>query len=162
MLKPINKWVLGAAVAFACPLLAGARPASAQTTNTATNTTASTTCDAATLHGTYVYAYTGYTTTSESVTRFAVAGLAVFNGDGTLQGVSTTATEGQAPAVAVSYKGTYTSKPDCTATETDTDQNGNVTHFDDFTGPAGNTISYVEVDPDVVSSGVETRQSTAQ
>src|SRR5215469_10264756 len=45
------------------------------------------TCTNATLHGTYVYAYTGCRTTGGMLTRFAVAGLAVFNGNGTSHGI---------------------------------------------------------------------------
>ena len=104
-----------------------------------------------------MYAYSGYTGTGSTLTRFAVAGLAVFRGDGTLSGVSTTANEGQPVARLVRYTGTYSVNSDCTATEIDTDQNGNISHFDDFTEPGGNKVSYVETDQNVVSSGTETR-----
>ena len=45
-------------------------------------------CNETTLHGVYVYSYTGFTGSGSSKTDFAVAGYATFNGDGTLQGVS--------------------------------------------------------------------------
>jgi hypothetical protein len=121
------------------------------------NALAANACDDSTLHGTYVFAYAGFTGAGSSATRFASAGIAVFNGDGTAHGVATTTTEGQAPASLVSYTATYSVQPDCTAKETDTDKNGVVTHFDDFTGPLGNTISFISTDPNVVSSGSETR-----
>ena len=148
----LKKTCLVATVALAWPLLANSQPAPGNT--------AKTTCDATTLHGVYVYAYTGFTT-SGRITRFAVAGWAIFNGDGTLQGVSTTVTQGQT-ASQVPYTGTYTVNSNCIVAETDTDQNGNVTHYDDFTAPDGNKISFVETDPNVVSSGSETRQSEVQ
>lgn len=115
------------------------------------------TCRNATMHGTYVYAYTGYTVAGNTLTSFAVAGLAVFNGDGTSHGVWTTTTEGQPTTRLSTFQGTYSVNSDCSATETDTDQNGNVFHYDDFTGPGGQEVSFVETDPDVVSSGTETR-----
>jgi hypothetical protein len=115
------------------------------------------TCSNATMHGTYVYAYTGYSGTGSTLTRFAVAGLAVFNGDGTSHGVWTTAAEGQPVARLMKFHGTYSVNSDCSATETDTDQNGNVFHYDDFTRPGGEEISFVQTDPNVVSSGTEAR-----
>jgi hypothetical protein len=115
------------------------------------------TCNNATLRGTYVYAYTGYSGTGSTLTRFAVAGLAVFNGDGTSHGVWTTATEGQPVARLGTFQGKYSVSFDCSATEVDTDQNGNVYHYDDFTGPGGKEISFIQTDPNVVSSGIESR-----
>ena len=151
MLKAVTKWPLFVTVGLICPMLTFSQIAKSADIKT--------TCDNATLYGTYVYSYSGYSGTGSTLTRFAVAGLAVFNGDGILHGVSTTATEGQPVARLVTYTGTYAIKPDCTATETDTDQNGVVSHFDDFTNPSGDTVSYIETDPNVVSSGFETRRS---
>ena len=115
------------------------------------------TCSNATMHGTYVYSYTGYIGTGGTLTRFAVAGLAVFNGDGTSHGVWTTTIEGYPIARLGTFRGRYRVNSDCSATETDTDQNGNVFHYDDFTSPGGEEISFVETDRSVVSSGTETR-----
>jgi hypothetical protein len=145
-MKAVTKWLL-----FVTALLTFA-----QTANSADRADR-TTCNNATLHGTYVYSYSGYSGAGNTLTRFAVAGLAIFHGDGTLNGVSTIATEGQPVAQLVTYTGTYTVKPDCTAKETDTDQTGAVSHFDDFTDPSGDKISFVQTDKDVVSSGSETR-----
>ena len=86
----------------------------------------------------------------------------VFEGDGNEHGVSTTTTEGQPVASFVTFTGKYNVNPDCSATETDTDQNGVVTHFDDFTGPGGASVSYIATDPNVVTSGSETRVSTSE
>ncbi|HUA33572.1 MAG TPA: hypothetical protein VMA09_08195 [Candidatus Binataceae bacterium] len=115
------------------------------------------TCTAATMHGTYVYGYTGYTVSGSTLTRFAVAGLVVFNGNGTAHGTWTTATEGEPVEHQSTFQGRYSVNADCSATEVDTDQNGNIFHFDDFTQPGGQEISFVETDPNVVSSGTETR-----
>ncbi len=114
-------------------------------------------CSNATMHGTYVYAYSGYIVSGSTLTRFAVAGLAVFNGDGTSHGVWTTTTEGQPTTSLATFQGKYSVNSDCSATETDTDQDGNMYHYDDFTGPGGDEISFVETDANVVSSGVEAR-----
>lgn len=115
------------------------------------------TCTTATMQGTYVYGYTGYTVIGSTLTRFAVAGLVVFNGKGTSRGVWTTATEGAPVERQSTFQGTYHVNADCTATEVDTDQNGNVFHYDDFTQPGGQEISFVQTDPNVISSGTETR-----
>src|SRR5579862_2591177 len=113
------------------------------------------TCRNATFHGTYVYSYTGYTETGSTLTRFAVAGLAVFNGDGTSHGVWTTTTEGQPVARLGTFQGKYSVNPDCSATEVDTDQNGNLFHYDDFTGPGGKEISFIQTDVIVVRASTE-------
>lgn len=125
--------------------------ASAQAANSRGN------CSDATMRGTYVYAYTGYTVAGSTLTSFAVAGLAVFNGDGTSHGVWTTTTEGQPATRLSTFQGTYSVNSDCSAAETDTDQSGNVFHYDDFTGPGGEEISFIQTDPNVISSGIETR-----
>ena len=119
-------------------------------------------CTDATMRGTYVYSYTGYTVAGSTITRFAVAGLVVFNGKGISRGVWTTATEGEQVKRQSKFQGTYSVNADCSATETDTDQDGNVFHYDDFTEPGGREISFVETDPDVVSSGTETRTQKPQ
>jgi hypothetical protein len=116
------------------------------------------TCNNATMRGTYVYAYSGYTEAGATLTRFAVAGLAVFNGDGTSHGIWTTTTEGQPATRLATFQGTYSVNSDCSATETDTDRNGNIFHYDDFTSPGGKEISFVQTDANVISSGTETRR----
>ena len=125
--------------------------------NSALATAPHRTCTAATMHGTYVYGYTGYTVTGTTLTRFAVAGLVVFDGRGTSHGIWTTATEGEPVKHMSTFQGTYQVNADCTATEIDTDQDGNIFHYDDFTEPGGREISFVQTDPNVVSSGTETR-----
>jgi uncharacterized Zn-binding protein involved in type VI secretion len=117
-------------------------------------------CSNETLQGTYVYSATGYIGTASI--PIAISGSEVFHGNGTItSGVMTTAIEGQ-PISRTTYKGTYTVKPDCTATETDTDNNGNVFHYDEFTGPTGDKFTFIETDPHVVISGYETRLSGEQ
>jgi len=114
-------------------------------------------CTAATMRGTYVYGYAGYTVNGSTITRFAVAGLVVFNGNGTSHGIWTTSTEGGPVERRSTFQGRYSVYADCSATEIDTDQNGNVFHYDDFTSPGGQVISFIQTDPNVVSSGTETR-----
>jgi hypothetical protein len=114
-------------------------------------------CSLATVRGTYNYAYEGHSVNGNTVTRVAVAGLDQFNGDGTLSGISTTTAEGQAPARLVKYTGTYQVNPDCTMSDTETDETGAVFHFDDFITPDGQTISFVQTDPNAVFSGTARR-----
>ena len=114
-------------------------------------------CSLATVRGTYNYAYDGYSVNGDTVTRVAIAGLDHFNGDGTLSGISTAAVQGQPPEHLVKYTGTYKVKPDCTMTEIDTDETGAVFHYDQFTTPDGETISFVQTDPNEIFSGTERR-----
>jgi len=115
-------------------------------------------CSLATVHGIYNFSYAGYAiNVVDTVTRFADAGLDRFNGDGTLSGVSTTAIEGQQAERLVKYTGIYKVNRDCTISETDTDETGAVFHYDEFTTPKGDSISFVETDPNVVVSGTEHR-----
>ena len=74
-----------------------------------------------------------------------------------LSGVSTTAIEGQQAERLVKYTGIYKVNRDCTISETDTDETGAVFHYDEFTTPKGDSISFVETDPNVVVSGTEHR-----
>jgi hypothetical protein len=117
------------------------------------------TCSNATLHGTYVFSGAGFIGTASI--PFAVSGLEVFNGNGTSSGFATTVIEGQ-PISRTTFTGTYTVNPNCTVTETDTDNLGNVMHFDEFTGSAGKTMTIIETDPNVVFTGVETLASGGQ
>ena len=114
-------------------------------------------CSLATARGTYNYAYDGYSVNGDTVTRVAIAGLDQFNGDGTLSGISTAAAEGQPPERLVKYTGIYKVNPDCTISETDTDETDAVFHYDGFTTPTGDSITFVETDPNVVVSGTEHR-----
>jgi hypothetical protein len=80
-----------------------------------------------------------------------------FDGKGHIQGVYSANANGKVVAHQVHFTGTYTVKPDCTATETDTDATGSITHFDDFIAPDGSLIAGIETDPGVVSASVLSR-----
>jgi hypothetical protein len=111
------------------------------------------------LHGTYVFSGTGFIGTAS--VPFAVSGLEVFNGNGTSSGFAMTAIEGQ-PISRTTFTGTYTVKSDCTVTETDTDNLGNVMHFDEFIGSAGKKMTVIETDPNVVFTAFEILASGGQ
>jgi hypothetical protein len=85
----------------------------------------------------------------------AVAGLEIYNGDGTMTGISSASDNGK--IVEVSYTGTYTVNPDCTSTLTTTDENQEVTHFTQFLGPKGEEFTWIQTDPGSVSAGFERR-----
>jgi hypothetical protein len=111
-----------------------------------------------TLRGTYIYGFTGYTVgSSGNLIAFAVAGRETFFGNGTSTGISTTTTQGQAIQSRVTYTATYTVNADGSVSETDTDEHGVVTHYTDFPLPDGNALSFIETDPGVIASGIETR-----
>jgi hypothetical protein len=116
-------------------------------------------CDDSILNGSYAFVQTGYTGSGTSLKRFALAGTGTYNGDGTLSGVSTAATEGnETPARLVTFTGTYSVKSDCSATETDTDQTGAVFHYDEFIVADGQLFTFIQTDPGVVSTGTQQRQ----
>jgi hypothetical protein len=90
-----------------------------------------------------------------TVKRLAIAGLDHFSGAGTLSGIYTAAEEGQtSEPPLVTYTGTYEVHPDCTMPATDTDQNGDVSHYRGFTTPDGETISFVQTDLDMISQAL--------
>lgn len=119
-------------------------------------------CSNATLQGKYIFNYQGYSGSRENTKRFAVAGWEIYNGDGTLKGVSSKTMEGQPLAQFVPYTGTYKVNPNCIQTEIDIDQNGQATHFNNFFGPTANNISFLVTDPSIFASGIEIRQSAEQ
>ena len=100
------------------------------------------TCTAATMHGTYLYGYTGYTVTGSTLTRFAVAGWS------SSMGTEMNTVSGQRHVNA-----------DCSATEIDTDQNGNIFIMMFSRNLGHQEVSFDQTDPNVVSSG--TRNSNA-
>jgi hypothetical protein len=114
---------------------------------------AATQCSQATLQGTYVFAVDGVQIVGRDRVPFALAGWATFDGRGHLHAIFSLSANGKITRL-LRLTGTYTVRPDCTATETDTDVTGAVTHYDDFTTPDGSLASFVQTDPGVVSSGV--------
>jgi hypothetical protein len=117
-------------------------------------------CSVGTLSGIYDYSYTGFTiATDHTQTPFATVGVSLYDGQGNVTGASTTTTTDgkQASAGAVGYNGTYTVTSNCRVRETDTDINGWVSHYFEYTGPNGTSSTFIEIDPNVVATGTETR-----
>jgi hypothetical protein len=112
-----------------------------------------------TLKGTYVFSATGYNVDSSgNQTPFALAGWEILYGNGAGRGVSTTTTK-DGVQHRVAYTATYTVNADGSVSETDTDVNGVVSHVDEFPLPDGSAFTWVETDPGVILSGIETRGS---
>ncbi len=92
---------------------------------------------------------------------FSIAGSGTYDGAGGLKGAETETTTNASGTVVITrgtYTGTYTITAACAIKETDTDDKSKaVSHYDEFTGPAGNSINFVETDPGVVSAAVQTR-----
>ncbi len=87
----------------------------------------------------------------------AVAGLEIYNGDGTMTGVSSDSNNGKITDL-LSYTGTYTVNPDCTSTLTTIDDGTQeVTHYTQFLGPKGEEFTWIQTDPGTVSAGFERR-----
>jgi hypothetical protein len=111
-------------------------------------------CSVATLHGTYLFAFNGVEITGNNEqVPFAIAGYAVFDGNGKEKGVASSNFNGE-----VSRKepvsGTYTVNADCTGTVTYRDGS----QIDVFIAPDGSMFTFVQTKPsELVGSGFEPR-----
>jgi hypothetical protein len=111
-------------------------------------------CTLASFHGRYVFTGDGYDSSGKF---FASSGLEVYNGDGTMTGIYSLSTEGTI-ARNLAYTGTYAVKSNCTSTLTITEvKSGLVFHYDQFIGPTGNELSWMQTDPGTTSAGFERR-----
>ena len=113
-------------------------------------------CSEATLHGTYLFAFNGVEIKGNNdQVPFAIAGYAVFDGNGKEKGVASSNFNGK-----VSRKepvsATYTVKADCTGTVTYADGS----QIDVFIAPDGSMFTFVQTKPsELVGSGFEPRGS---
>jgi hypothetical protein len=112
-------------------------------------------CSEATLHGRYLLAYDGFEIEGKNQGPFAVAGHAVFDGNGNVDQVFSSNFNGQVFRK-VPITGTYTVKADCTGTSTFPD---GVTHLADlFIAPDGSMYTFVQIKPpEQVASGFTLR-----
>ena len=150
-MKRVSSWAICAVLVLGIGfnVLNRVFPTSAQ----AESPSSLTTCSNATLKGTYVFGFNG----SIESTPFADAGLENYRGDGTASGVATTAQ----PVSQLTFTGVYTVNSNCTITETDTYENGAIYHYNEYTGPTGNILTFVETDEGSVDAGFLTRVSGA-
>jgi hypothetical protein len=160
-MKSVSNWAICAVLllAIAFIVLKARVPTSAQ----AQSPSSSTSCSNATLKGTYVFGFTGYSGTTN--TPFAGAALEVYGGGGTASGFATVTAAGQ-PVFKATFTGKYTVNSNCTVTETDTYyQNGvvvAVAHENEYTGPTGNKLTFIQTDPNEVDAGFGNRVSEAR
>ena len=113
-------------------------------------------CSVATLQGTYIFAYDGVQLKDGQRIQFALAGQETYNGDGTMTGVYSGNTGGEVVRNAP-YTGIYTVNADCSGTLTTTEETGVISHYDQFTGPKGDELSFVQTDPDFIAAGFQRR-----
>jgi hypothetical protein len=116
-------------------------------------------CSLATLQGTYIFAYDGIQLKDGKQIRFALAGQETYNGDGTMTGVYSGNTGGEVVRN-VPYTGTYTVNADCSGTLTTTEETEGtevISHYDQFTGPTGDELSFAQTDPDFIAAGFQRR-----
>jgi hypothetical protein len=115
-------------------------------------------CSEATLHGTYPFAFDGVEITGDNEqVPFAIAGYAVFDGNGKEKGVASSNFNGKVTRNE-SVSGTYTVKGDCTGTLTFADGS----QIDLFIAPDGSKFTFVQIKPsDLVGSGFQP-QGTAK
>ena len=113
-------------------------------------------CSKATLQGTYLFAFNGVEIKSnDEQVPFAIAGYAVFDGNGKAKGVDSSNFNGKVTRKEPD-SATYTVKADCTGTVTFRDDS----QIDVFIAPDGTMFTFVQVKPSkVVGSGFEPRGS---
>jgi hypothetical protein len=111
-------------------------------------------CSVATLHGTYLFAFDGVEIKSnDEQVPFAIAGYAVFDGNGKEKGVASSNFNGKVTRNE-SVSATYTVKADCTGTVTYRDGS----QIDVFIAPDGSMFTFVQTKPsELVGSGFEPR-----
>jgi hypothetical protein len=116
------------------------------------------TCSEATLHGTYLFAYDGVEIKENNHDHvpFAVAGYEVYDGNGKVNAVFSSSTEGEISRNE-SVSGTYTVNEDCTGTASYADG----TRYDQFIAPDGRLFTLIQTNPGVVTAGFEP-QGTAK
>ncbi len=111
-------------------------------------------CSEATLHGTYLFAFNGVEIKGNNdQVPFAIAGYAVFDGNGKERGVASSNSNGQVTRNE-RVSATYTVKADCTGTVTYRDGS----QIDVFIAPDGSMFTFVQTKPsELVGSGFEPR-----
>ena len=111
-------------------------------------------CSEATLHGTYLFAFDGVEIKGNNdQAPFAIAGYAVFDGNGKEKGVASSNFNGEVSRNE-SVSATYTVKANCTGTVTFADGS----QIDLFIDPDGSGFAFVQTNPpELVASGFERR-----
>jgi hypothetical protein len=111
-------------------------------------------CSVATLHGTYLFAFDGVEIKGNNgQVPFAIAGYAVFDGNGKEKGVASSNFNGEVTRNE-RVSATYTVKADCTGTVTF----GDGSQIDMFIAPDGSQFAFVQTKPSkLVGSGFEPR-----
>jgi hypothetical protein len=116
------------------------------------NSTAAAKCSNATLRGTYLFAYEGFTVSGKDRGPFAVAGYETFDGRGNIRSVNTFSLNGKITRFA-RIPGKYTINPDCTGTSSYTDGS----RYDQFVAPDGSQFVFVQTNPGTVAATFEPR-----
>ena len=111
-------------------------------------------CSEATLHGTYLFAFDGVEIKGNNdQVPFAIAGYAVFDGNGKEKGVASSNLNGKVTRNERVFA-TYTVKADCTGTVTFRDES----QIDLFIAPDGSKFTFVQTKPSkLVGAGFEQR-----
>jgi hypothetical protein len=111
-------------------------------------------CSEATLHGTYPFAFDGVEVKGNNdQVPFAIAGYAVFDGNGKEKGVASSNFNGEVTRKEP-ISGKYTVKGDCTGTLTFADGS----QIDVFIAPDGSKFTFVQTKPsELVGSGFQPR-----
>jgi hypothetical protein len=114
-------------------------------------------CSEATLHGTYLFADSGFVIRDNEKVPFASSGYEVYDGNGHTKGVSTFNVNGKVSSKET-FSGTYTVKADCTGSSTYSDG----TRYDDYIAPDGSMITFVQTKPSKWVLAGDEQQVTAK
>jgi hypothetical protein len=118
-------------------------------------------CSKVTLHGQYLLGYDGVEVTGSEQVPFAVAGHAVFDGNGNVEQVFSVNFNGEVFSNERLTDGMYTVKANCTGTSTFISE-GVTYKADLFIAPDGSMYTFVQTNPpELVASGF-TLRGTAQ
>jgi hypothetical protein len=109
-------------------------------------------CSEATLHGTYLFAYQGFTVSGNDQVPLAVAGSEMFDGLGNVRSVSTYSINGKITQLDRVH-GRYTVNADCSGSSIYSDGS----RYDQFTAPDGSTFVFVQTNPGTVVAAFEPR-----
>ena len=143
---------VGALVLLMPLALTGAGSALAAEDNAATGAAAAT-CSEATLRGTYLFSFVGFTVSGTGHGPFAIGGQDVYDGHGHVRSVFTSSTNGKITRF-IRTTGKYTVNPDCTGSVS---FSGGTTTGDLFIAPDGSQYVFVHTNPGTVAAELDQR-----
>jgi hypothetical protein len=119
---------------------------------------ASSGCSVASLNGSYLGNFSGFTGTSTSPQPLALQALATFNGNGTGTASITLTTLTSGGPISFTDTLTYTLNSNCTGTLTAMRSTGQTVHYDIVVVDSAAEVDFSQIDPGFVVTGVQKSQ----